>query len=146
MYVYMYVCVYVCMYVRVYLYINVRTHVKKPLVHTHATDTHTHTHTYTHTLMPQTLSCVHLWMRVCVNVYMCVHMWTNNSFVHTPQVLFSVHTCISYGWRPIGCLIFIGHFPQKSPTITVSFAENDLQLDYRHCRQSTHTYFMGEGP
>ena len=36
-----------------------------------------------------------------------------------------VHT----GWRrATGCLTFIGHFPQKSPIISGSFAKKDLQL------------------
>ena len=51
------------------------------------------------------------------------------------------------GWRRcIGCPIFLGHFPQKSPIISASCAEKDLQLKASYgssppCRQCLKTQY-----
>jgi len=124
-----YICTDICMYVYVYTYIYIyickHTYIHK-YIYMHITSTHTHTHT---------------------NLYMCVSVCVRERkkarvtkkfffFVCAQQCVYTNKTVyckyrhtFATGWpRPIGCLIFIGHFPQKSPMISGSFAKNDLQL------------------
>jgi len=53
------------------------------------------------------------------------NVW-HDSFI---SVTYIIHVCHTGCRRPMGCLIFIGHFPQKSSIISGSLAEDDLQLE-----------------
>jgi len=60
------------------------------------------------------------YVAVCCGVLRCVAVCC--------IVLQQIQEVCKEWWRPTGCLIFIGHFPQKSPILSVFLAENDLQL------------------
>jgi len=63
-------------------------------------------------------------------LYQVIFVWSDILWSNCRQVYGSVHISRSTEWwRPMGCLIFIGHFPQKSPMMSGSFAQRDLQLE-----------------
>jgi len=59
---------------------------------------------------------------------------------HTQNKDAHAHRHTHLRWqRPIGCLILIGHFLQKSPAISGSFAEGDLQSKESYALQPSCT-------
>ena len=61
---------------------------------------------------------------IALSVYLSIHIYI------CIYILYIKITHIHTGCpRPIGCPIFTGHFPPKSPVISGFFAKNDLQLE-----------------
>jgi len=86
--------------------------------------TATHCNTHAYYITTTSLTSQSLLSRMIRNVSR-----TNINFSRTSSnVTNHIVTQCTRWRRPIGCLIFIDHFPQKSPVISGSFVKNDLQL------------------
>jgi len=73
----------------------------------------------------------HKFIFICTYTYVYMYVFTCIYVYIWLSAYMYIYGCppVATGWqRPIGCLISIGHCPQKSPTISGYFAKNDLQL------------------
>jgi len=112
LYIYIYIYTYIYIYIHIYIY------------------------TYIYMFI-----YIYIYIYINIYIFVCIYMYAfhmcarheQDRYTHVLHIFVCLNTL--YTWihvtvwrRPIGCLIFTGRFPQKSPVISGSFAGNDLQL------------------
>jgi len=140
-YIHIYIHVYIHIYVYIYIYINICIYMYKYIyiyvyIYLYI---HTHIQVYIYICICSICVCIHIHIYMhAPNVGTCftprrmcfTKVFTATRHMHMkPTQLKKAVRSSGTGWcRVIGCIIFTGHFLQKSSVISVSFAKNHLHL------------------
>ena len=118
MYIYVQIHIYICIYILIYTHTYTSIYIYMYMQYMCL---------YTYTYIYACTKCRHLLYPPSHVFHQSLHSYETHAY-ETNSVEKAVRSS-GTGWcRVIGCIIFTGHFLQKSSVISVSFAKNHLHL------------------